>query len=182
MKQTIVVVGPPGSGKGTKAELLSKALGAVHLSSGQVLRQHAPASIQAEMKRGELVRETEVDDILETSLEQANADAIWILDGYIRLAQDRDWLEASLKKLKRKIDLVIIFEAPEATCRERVMGRGRTDDTISAFGERWNEYASITIPVINSLMMLPHLNIDASGNPEAINESLTADFAKKGYR
>ncbi|MEO7617844.1 MAG: nucleoside monophosphate kinase, partial [Candidatus Saccharibacteria bacterium] len=166
MKHTIVVIGPPGSGKGTQAELLSHALGAVHLSSGQVLREHASAAVQAEMKRGELVRETEVDVILETSLQEANPGSIWILDGYIRLAQDRDWLEASLKKLGRKIDLVIIFEASETTCRERVLGRGRTDDTVAAWGERWNEFVGTTIPVINSLTNLPYLRIDASGAPK----------------
>jgi adenylate kinase len=180
MKQTIVVIGPPGSGKGTQAELLSKALGAVHLSSGEVLREHASAAVQAEMKRGELVREAEVDAILQTSLQEANAGSIWILDGYIRLAQDRDWLETSLKKLGRKIDLVIIFEAPEVTCRERVLGRGRTDDTVAAWSERWDEFVSVTIPVINSLTNLPHLRIDASGIPKMINETLMSEMGKKG--
>ena len=178
--KTIVLIGAPGSGKGTQADLLASAVGAVHLSSGQVLRDNAPKEILAEMKQGQLVTESAVDTILEASLQAANTEAIWILDGFIRLTQDRVWLENCLQELDRKIDVVIIIDTPEEVCKSRVLSRGRTDDTESAWTKRWKEYEATTIPVIDSLMSLPYIRIQGDGDPEAINAGLLTQLREKG--
>ena len=179
LKQTFILIGPPGSGKGTQAELLADSLRAVHLSSGQVLRDHASLAVKSEMERGELVREKEVDIILESSLKSASEDAIWILDGYIRLAQDKAWLEASLARVGRSIDMVIIIDVSESLCRERVMSRGRADDTAEAWTERWAEFETITMPVIKSLERLPHIHIDGSGDTQTINDQIISALGKQ---
>jgi adenylate kinase len=132
------------------------------------------------MERGELVREAQVDALLEKSLESATADAIWILDGYIRLPQDKDWLLEVLERLNRTIDMVIVMDVAEAICRKRVMSRGREDDTAAAWDERWNEFETVTLPIINSLTSLPHIIVDGSRDTEIINQELLDDLSKQG--
>lgn len=178
--RTIIFIGPPGSGKGTQAELLATSLGAIHLSSGQVLRDHASLEVKQEMKRGELVRESEVDDILQKSLMSARTDTIWILDGYLRLPQDRIWLETLLGKLGRKIDLVIIIDVPENVCRKRVLSRGRADDTVVAWGERWDEFKTVTEPVIEGLTKFAYIRVDGDQEAHIINELLLTELAERG--
>lgn len=178
--RTIILVGPPGSGKGTQAELLASSLNAIHLSSGQVLRDHASPEVQQEMKRGEIVQESEVDEILQQSLMSAPADRVWILDGFLRLPKDRTWLEASLEKLGRSIDLVIIIDVSEAICRERVLSRGRADDTADAWNERWSEFETLTKPVIENLTKSAHIRVDGDKDVHSINESLLKEFAERG--
>jgi len=174
------MIGPPGSGKGTQAKLLAAALGAVHLSSGQVLRDHASASVKREMDRGELVREAEVDEILEASLRLAPAGKIWILDGYIRLEQDMNWLASYLEALGRKFDLVIIIDVAESVCKSRMLSRGRDDDTLEAWDERWVEFEMVTKPIINSLVNFPHVRVDGSGDEKVINQALIAELSARG--
>ena len=178
--KTLLVIGPPGSGKGTQAELLAKTLAAVHLSSGQVLRDHASPKVRHEMEQGELVDEPEVEQILEQSLVAAPAESTWILDGFVRLPEDREWLEGALMKLGRSLDFVIIIDVPENICRERVMGRGRSDDTATAWQERWSEFEEVTLPVIESLTQLTHIRVDGSGDPESINNELIDQLAQAG--
>lgn len=179
--KTIIMIGPPGSGKGTQAELLATELNAIHLSSGQVLRQQASVGVQDEMEAGKLVQEGEVDRILEASLRSAPAMQVWILDGYIRLEQDKVWLERVLAELGRAIDVVIVLDVAEEVCRERVLSRGRDDDTDEAWEVRWREFERITMPVIASLGELPNIHIDGSTNPEIIQSELLRELRDGGF-
>lgn len=180
LAKTIILIGPPGSGKGTQAELLASSLGAVHLSSGQFLREHAPERIKREMERGELVREAEVDRLLEQSLREAPVDATWILDGYIRLPQDKSWLLAVLDSLDRLIDMVVVMDVAEDVCRARVLARGREDDTAEAWDERWDEFETVTQPIIDSLTKSPHIVVDGSRDTKMINQELLQELSRHG--
>ena len=150
-KSVIVLIGPPGAGKGTQAQLLARKLAGVHLSSGEILRQNASTEVLEEMREGELVREPEVDQILAQALADAPADAPWILDGFIRLPQDEAWLLDELGKLGRKIDHVILLEVPETESSDRTAKRGRVDDAGSSLQERWQEYRDTTLRVVDDL-------------------------------
>lgn len=180
--KTIILIGPPGSGKGTQAELLASSLGAVHLSSGQFLRDYASERIKREMERGELVREAEVDELLGQSLRQAPVDATWILDGYIRLPQDKSWLQTVLDRLDRKIDMVVVIDVAEDVCRARVLARGREDDTAAAWDERWNEFETVTQPIIDSLTNSPNIVVDGSRDTQVINQELLQELSRHGIR
>lgn len=150
-REVIVFIGPPGAGKGTQAELLTQRVGGVHLSSGAILRDHASSRVLGEMRQGELVREPEVDELLAQALEGAPQDKPWILDGFVRLAQDEVWLEESLATLGRHIDRIILLDISEEESERRVSQRGRSDDAVEALKERWDEYRHQTIPVIAGL-------------------------------
>lgn len=147
-REVIVLIGPPGAGKGTQADILAEQLGGVHLSSGQILRRGASSKVLAEMQGGALVREPEVDRLLARALEDAPQDKLWILDGFIRLPQDERWLEGELAKLGRSIGLIILLDVPRDESHRRNARRGRSDDAEVSQEERWQEYLDQTIPVI----------------------------------
>lgn len=182
LKATIVIIGPPGSGKGTQADLLAESIGAIHLSSGQVLRDHASEKVKSEMDRGELVHEKEVQSILENSLVVSPENATWILDGYLRLKRDKSWLEDTLEKLDRSINLVVIIDTPEEVCKSRVLARGRDDDTASAWTERWKEYESMTRPVIESLKSGAHILVNGDQDSRSINQEIIQTLPQFGIQ
>jgi adenylate kinase family enzyme len=88
-KDVIILIGPPGAGKGTQAQLLAKRLGGVHLSSGQILRDRASSKVLEEMREGEIVTEPEVDQILAKALEEAPADSVCAAAVTIRMRLKR---------------------------------------------------------------------------------------------
>lgn len=146
-REVIVLLGPPGAGKGTQAELLAKRLHGVHLSSGQILRDRASGQVRQEMSHGELVHEPEVDQILNQALLEAPPDQPWILDGFIRLSQDAQWLQSALRAVGRQIDHLVLLDIPQNESAERTGQRGRSDDAPESLEERWQEYQEETRPV-----------------------------------
>ena len=165
----IVLIGRPGAGKGTQAELLARSNGWVHLSSGQILRQHAPAPVLAEMRQGQLVEEPVVEQLLEQALEQAPKNRPWVLDGFVRLEQDEAWLEGCLAKLGRQLTGVILLDLTEAQSNARLALRGRSDDNTAAVAERHREYEGETLPVVERYRAAGILKtIDATGTPEQV--------------
>lgn len=147
----IALVGPAGSGKSVQAELLAKALGGVHLSSGDILRASASPAVQAEMRRGELPAEPEVDERLAAALVASPQDEPWILDGFIRLQTDLAWLETALQKLGRRLNSVIFLEISLEISLQRLAERGRADDASTVIAQRWQRYQEETEPIVRQL-------------------------------
>ncbi len=153
----LVLLGAPGSGKGTQAARLKVALGVPHISTGDLLRAAVAAGTplglkaKAVMEAGQLVSDAIVLGMLEQRLAQADAQAGFILDGYPRnLAQVRA-LDELLLRLGQPLDAVIKLKVPG----EVIVGRtelrfkaeGRADDHPDTVRKRLAVYAEQTAPV-----------------------------------
>ena len=125
----IILLGAPGSGKGTTAERLRDATGYVHISTGDMLRaavkKGSEVGLEADayMKRGALVPDDLMIRIVEERLDAGGDDESWMFDGYPRTVAQADLLEQSLARRGGKIDRVFLLDAPREVLIARLTGR-----------------------------------------------------------
>jgi adenylate kinase len=125
----LVFMGPPGAGKGTQAELFHVRHGIPHVSTGDMFRAAVRADTEVGrratdfMRRGDLVPDAIVEQIVEERLLEADAAKGFILDGYPRTLPQADALDEFLARWGRELDGVIFFEIPEEVVLRRITGR-----------------------------------------------------------
>lgn len=125
----IVLLGPPGSGKGTQASALQKRRGIPHIASGDILRATVRDDTQLGrqarpyMDRGDLVPDTLILDMMADRLSQPDAGDGYILDGFPRTVAQAEALEQRLAQIDRELDAVIYLRVPDAEILRRLSGR-----------------------------------------------------------
>ena len=153
----IVLLGAPGSGKGTQATRLKAALGVAHISTGDLLRATVAAGTplglkaKAVMDAGQLVSDDIVLAMLEERLAQPDTRAGFILDGYPRNLAQADALDHLLRRISQPLDGVLKLNVPDADILKRTEIRfkaeGRADDNPDTVRKRLQVYAAQTAPV-----------------------------------
>ncbi len=125
----LVLLGPPGAGKGTQAGVLCKNYSLMHLSTGDLLREavknNTPEGVQANsyMDKGELVPDEIVAGMITEKLKKEDVNAGFILDGFPRTKNQAEILEAALNELRLPLDMVVYFDTSEETILKRLTGR-----------------------------------------------------------
>lgn len=153
-----ILFGPPGSGKGTQAAIISERFGLPHISTGQMLRDEVEAGTELGrevgpiMATGGLVPDQTMVRVIEHRLAQPDARDGVLLDGFPRTVPQARELDEMLERTGREIGVVLFFDVPEAELVRRIAHRAeldhRADDTPEAFIERMREYEAKTAPVI----------------------------------
>jgi adenylate kinase len=161
----LILLGPPGAGKGTQAQRLVHRYGIVQLSTGEMLRAAVAAGtpvglkIQDIMASGALVPDDTVISIISDRLDQPDARKGFILDGFPRTVPQAQALDDLLKKKHIKLDAVVELRVNESALLQRVetrvaemRARGeevRIDDTPEVLSKRLASYRSLTEPLIH---------------------------------
>ena len=161
----LILLGPPGSGKGTQAQRLIHRYGIVQLSTGEMLRAavaaQTPIGLKAKdiMAGGGLVPDYVVVGIISDRIDQPDAAKGFILDGFPRTVPQAEALDALLKKKHLKLDAVIELRVNESALLERVERRAaemhargeevRVDDTPEVLIKRLASYRALTEPLIH---------------------------------
>jgi adenylate kinase len=161
----LILLGPPGSGKGTQAQRLIHKHGIVQLSTGEMLRAAVaagtPIGLQAKdiMANGGLVPDEIVVGIISDRVEQPDAKKGFILDGFPRTVPQAAALDELLKKKHLKLDAVVELRVNESALLDRVEKRAeetrargeevRVDDTPEVLTKRLAQYRSLTEPLIH---------------------------------
>lgn len=179
----LVLLGPPGAGKGTQAQLLSDALNIPHISTGDLFRanisQGTELGKQAQeyMDAGKLVPTEVTANMVRARLDEGDAAKGFLLDGFPRTIEQADLLEEMLKDKDLKLDAVINYQVSEDVVVERMLSRGRNDDNESTIRTRLQVYREETAPLIDYYQGRI-LNIDAEGSVEDISETTLSALDK----
>lgn len=153
----IVLLGAPGSGKGTQAKRLKVELGIAHISTGDLLRaavkDGTPLGLKAKavMEAGQLVSDQIVLGLLEERLAQPDTQSGFILDGYPRNLAQAGALDDLLARVRQPLDAVVKLNVPDADivrrCELRFAQEHRADDNPATVRRRLAVYAEQTAPV-----------------------------------
>jgi adenylate kinase len=156
----LILLGPPGVGKGTQAKILVEQLGIPQLSTGDILRSaiaaKTPMGLAAKevMDRGDLVSDEIVNGIVSERIDQADCRAGFILDGFPRTIRQADALGAMLQQKGLKLNAVVEITADTETLISRVAARAketggsRADDDAQVVRKRLEVYRELTEPLV----------------------------------
>lgn len=155
----ILLLGPPGAGKGTQGALIARRLGLPKIATGDLLREAVANSTplgkeaKAVMESGALVGDDLIMRIVRGELEQPSAAKGVVFDGVVRTIPQAEGIEEILKDLGRKIDKVLFFDVADAEILGRLEKRrgieGRADDDPTAVARRLTAYREQTAPVLD---------------------------------
>lgn len=147
----LLFVGPPGAGKGTQAEQVAGALDIAHISTGDMFRALDPSTplgrrVKEIMESGEYVPDEVVVEMLEDRMSEPDAEKGFILDGFPRTAGQVSALDQLLGE--DGLDRVVVLEVDEEQLVQRMMSRGRADDSEETIRTRLRVYREQTAPLI----------------------------------
>jgi adenylate kinase len=171
----IVLVGPPGAGKGTQAARLSERLDAPHISTGDLFRENMKnetdlgKEAQRYVDAGDLVPDEVTVGMVKDRLAQPDAQSGFLLDGFPRNAAQAQELESVLSDLGQRLDAVLVFEVDDEELIKRLTARGRSDDTEETIRHRQEVYRSETEPLIEHYSDIA-VRVDAVGSVEEITD------------
>jgi len=186
----VLLIGPPGSGKGTQGERLAKRLGLEHIAAGDLLRAEVEAGtplaekVRAYIDRGELVPDELVIDLLMPRVLRAGRNGGYLLDGFPRSV-------GQAKEARRLADeegvsagAAIYLDAPREELVSRILARaeveGRSDDTPEVIRHRLKVFDEATAPLIEYYRNRGLLRVvDASRSADEVTEAILAELGVK---
>ena len=154
----LVLMGPPGAGKGTQAKVIATELGTPHVATGDIFRANAAEKtelgVQAKryMDAGDYVPDSVTNDMVHDRLTQADASGGFLLDGYPRTVAQVEELDKMLAAAGHRLDKVVALtvDTDEVVTRllKRVAEQGRADDTEDVIRHRLDLYTAQTQPLL----------------------------------
>jgi adenylate kinase len=179
----LMILGPQGVGKGTQATLLCEQLKVPHISTGDLFRNHVTAKTALGqrayryMSVGELVPDDVTNAMVDERLAAPDAATGYLLDGFPRTPDQAGWLTGTLRA-GQELQAVIVLEAPEQELIDRLLLRGRGDDTPEVIRRRLAIYRSTTASLLGYYADLV-VPVDGTGTVEDVHARIVADLTDR---
>jgi len=180
-----VMLGPPGSGKGTQAELVAARIGIPTISTGELLRQAVAAGnelgrrVEQVMASGQLVDDALMAEVVRDRLSQPDVAEGFLLDGYPRTPSQAETLAAMLAESRQRLDAVVLLDVPEEELVQRALARKRADDREEVVRERLRVYREKTAPLISHYEALGLLrSVDGDRAVEEVTATVLAALGR----
>lgn len=180
-----VMLGAPGSGKGTQAEFLAVALGVPAISTGAMLREAVARGselgkkVEGIMAAGALVDDALMAEVVRERLAQADASHGFLLDGYPRTTGQAATLDGILEERREGLDVVIMLEVPEPVLVARAVARQRADDREEVVRERLRVYREKTEPLVEHYERRGLLRrVDGERPVEVVTKSILGELGR----
>jgi len=178
----LLLIGAPGSGKGTQAVRIAERLGITHISSGDLLRQHVTEGtalgkqVQRYVSRGDLVPDQMVLDMLRKPIIAASEAGGYVLDGFPRTVEQAKVAYDTARALGVAVQIAIHLNVPTEDLVRRLLARGRgSDDTQEVIEHRLEVYEAKTKPMIDYYAERERLvTVDGSLPEDEVTAAVTA--------
>ena len=184
----LLLLAPPGAGKGTQGERLAVWTGARHIAAGDLLRAQASAGgplgrqIADVQARGDLVPDQIVLDVLTPAVVEAAARGGYVLDGFPRTLPQATAAAGLAARLGVELQAAVYLHAPEAVLTRRLLDRagpgGRADDRAEVIRHRLEVYAEATVPLVAYYTERGILvAVDADQSPDSVTAAIQAGLS-----
>ncbi|PCN48468.1 adenylate kinase [Curtobacterium sp. 'Ferrero'] len=191
MSARLIIVGPPGAGKGTQAGRIAEAFGIPAVSTGDIFRKNVaegtPLGVQAKaiMDAGDYVPDSLTNELVKARLAEPDAESGFLLDGYPRTVGQVEYLDALLAEQGTGIDAVVQLVADQDELVGRLLKRaeeqGRSDDNEETIRRRQEVYVEQTAPIVAAYAERGLVvDVDGLGGIDEVGDRIQAALASRG--
>lgn len=176
----IIFTGVAGSGKSVQGRRLADEQALPWVSTGEFLRMLISGEKRKDMLAGKLLGDKEIINLIRKIFSVVNTDEEFVLDGFPRTVAQADWLLSQFKHGQLHITGVVNLQASEETVKNRLLSRGRLDDTEEAIVARFQEYEQQIKPILEHFREagVPVHDIDAGQSIEKVHQEILSALGK----
>lgn len=170
----IILMGVAGAGKSMQGRLFADEHGYAWISTGELFRVLVTGKRRQQMLEGKLLSDEEVIALVDKTLKMIDLDKEFLLDGFPRTKTQADWLMEQIESGRLRLSAVINLAATPEIVKERLLARGRQDDTEEAINRRFAEYEEVTKPILDYFRKAGArvFDIDAAQDPQTVHNDI----------